>query len=110
MRVRRNGMSGSRGRICLPPASQKFQSSESMILLRPWPSFPYSVMTKMKMTTMMTTNNTKTTDELAATTSALGKDVEEIAGIIASLTRDLSPRRAIDVDVDDVSVDQEVVK
>ena len=37
---------------------------------------------------------TKTKEELEATASALGKDVKEIASLIASLTRDLLPRRA----------------
>ena len=46
---------------------------------------------------------------MAAAASALEKDVEEIAGLIASLTRDLLPCWAVDVDVNvnDISIDPE---
>ena len=46
---------------------------------------------------------------MAATASALEKDVEKITGLIASLTRDLSPCWAVDVDVNvnGVSIDPE---
>ena len=54
----------------------------------------------MTMMTMMAMTNTKTTEELAAATSALGKDANEIAGLIVYLTRYISPLRAVSVDVE----------
>ena len=61
----------------------------------------------MAMTTMKTKNKNNTKEELAAAASTLGKDVEEIADIIASLTRDLLLIWAVEVDINNVSVDQE---
>ena len=61
----------------------------------------------MTMTNTITTTKTKMIEELAAAASSLRKDIEEIAGLIASLTRYLLPLRAVDVDVDDFSVNQE---
>ena len=54
------------------------------------------------MKTTMEMNKTKTTEELAATTSTLGKNIKEITGLIVSLTRYIPPRRAVAVNVDDV--------
>ena len=56
---------------------------------------------------MMMTTKTKTTDKLVAATSALRKDVEEIADHITFLTRDLSLLWAIEVNIKNISVDRE---
>ena len=56
---------------------------------------------------MMMTTKTKTTDKLVAATSALRKDVEEIADLITFLTRDLSLLWAVEVNIKNISVDRE---
>ena len=91
----------------ISPHVPTFPIFQPMIHLWPWPVFPSSATTTMKMTTTIKTTKTKTTEELAATASALGKEAEDIADLIALLTRDLSLRQAVAVEVENVSVDQE---
>ena len=59
----------------------------------------------MAMATTITTKKTKTTDELAAATSPLKKDTEDIVDLVVLLTRDLLLRRAVKVDVNHFFVD-----
>ena len=61
----------------------------------------------MAMTTAITTKKTKTTEEMAAAASTLENNSEHIADLIASLTRDILLRRSVEVDVNNISVDQE---
>ena len=65
--------------------------------------------TTATITNTVTKNNTKITEELAAAASSLRKYVNDITGLITSLTRNILPFRAvnIDVDVDKVSINWE---
>ena len=63
-------------------------------------------MTEMTMTNKTTTTKTKTTEELESSASTLRMDVEEIAGLITFLTKDLLLRQAAGVNVEFFFVDR----